>query len=846
MKTLDDKSRKAASLLAVLLTAASTSYAQDDEFASEDSAEAMVLDEVIVTARKREETLQESPVAISALSADALKEAGVANTRDLQQAVPGLNFSEQGSKNPSIFVRGIGARESNAALDPSVGVYINGIYIPRTDGQLLDTVDTESVQVLRGPQGTLFGKNNTGGAMLVTTKAPHNEGFEGYVTGRFGNFGRRDVKASANIPLNDDSLAMRAGVSSTKSDGFLENDATGAKFGDEDRIAATARVSWQATDTFNADVFTFWSKQNERGAGFTCVYAPVPGVLADYSLLAIPDGNGGFGTFQNACNASENADFGKVTINGPSVFQMQNAISALTLTWELEDIELKSITAYSQQWDITVEDDQDATALQALGNGTLSIHSIIDANAARGRDVSLDDEERSQLSQELQAIGSALDDRLSYTVGLFYSKEEMENNPFTQLVGNNGWATLGVPNPALPNFTVLPAFLATASDLTNEAYAVFAQATYDLNDYTQLTLGARYTVENRERTARVFQSDLAEVARLLGATAPTGDDKLVTVPYSDAVVADLHELVASGYLPIEEITSANPTKDKTFRKFTPMGTLSFKVPENLLEDTTFDSLMTYVTVSQGFKAGGFEPFGTTLRPFDQENVTNVELGLKADAFNSRVRFNTAVYRMDYEDIQVRVAQSGQSFGQIFLFIDNAGEATIQGVEMELTALITDGLTLNATANYTDYAYDEFEGVRVDKAGRQNHAVDRSREPGGSTPPFTFTLTLMYDLDTEIGLFIPRLTGFYRDEVYTGVDLPALDSESSYIDDVTLWTFRMAYIPADLQELNVSLFVKNLTDEEYFQGGFTVAETLGAAVLTQGPGREYGIEATYNF
>lgn len=831
MNNLDDNKRKAASLLAVLLSVAGTSYAQDEEFAADEGA-AMVLDEVIVTARKREETLQESPVAISALSADALKEAGIANTRDLQQAVPGLNFSEQGSKNPSIFVRGVGARESNAALDPGVGVYINGIYIPRTDGQLLDTVDTESVQVLRGPQGTLFGKNNTGGAMLITTQAPHNEGFEGHVTSRVGNFGRRDLKASANIPLNDDTLAVRAGVNSTKSDGYLENDSLDTKYGDEDRLSATARVLWQATNTFSADVFTYWNKQNERGSGFTCVSAQNP--ASDYALLAIPDGQGGFAAYDDACRESENTDFGKVTINGPSVFQMQSAISALTLTWELDDIEIKSITAYSKQWEILVDDDQDGSSLSALGNGGVSFHRVADLNPG----IDVKDEERNQMSQELQAIGSALDESLSYTVGLFYSKEEMENNPFTQLVGYNGYATLGAPTG--PTATVLPTFLGTVSDLTNEAYALFAQATYDINDYTQLTLGARYTVENRERRSRVFAADVDAVAALLGGVAPPAGGKLV----GGASVAELQELAASGFLPIELI--GDQEDDKTFRKFTPMGTLSYKIPEDLLADTNFDSLMTYVTISQGFKAGGFEPKGTELEPFDPENVTNVEIGIKADAFGQRVRFNTAVYRMDYEDIQVRIAQSGQNLGELFLYIDNAGSATIQGVEMELTALVTDGLTVNATANYTDYAYDEFDGVQVNKFNQTNNAFDRSREPGGSTPPFTFTLTMMYDLDTSIGLFIPRLTGFYRDEIYTGVDLAGVDAESSYLDDVTLWSFRTAYIPTDLPELNVSLFVKNLTDEEYFQGGFTVAETLGSSILTQGPGREYGLEATYNF
>ena len=187
----------------------------------ENSSGQLVLEEVIVTARKRAEVLQDTPIAISAFSAEALKIAGIANTRDLEQSVPGLNFSEMGNKSPSIFIRGVGQKESTTALDPGVGVYINSIYIPRTDSQLLDIMDTESIQVLRGPQGTLFGKNNTGGALLVSTKLPSTDELEGEVSTRLGNHGRQDLQVSGNIPLNDDTLAMRFGLKRTKMDGYL-------------------------------------------------------------------------------------------------------------------------------------------------------------------------------------------------------------------------------------------------------------------------------------------------------------------------------------------------------------------------------------------------------------------------------------------------------------------------------------------------------------------------------------------------------------------------------------------------------------------------------------------------
>ena len=196
------------------------------------SQQRLMQEEVIITARKRVERIQETPIAISAFSDEALKVAGIADIRDLQEAVPGLNLSEMGNKAPSIFIRGVGQKESLTALDPGVGVYINSIYIARTDSQLLDLMDTESIQVLRGPQGTLFGKNNTGGALLVTTKKPHTDSLETAVSTRLGNYGRRDFKISTNIPLNDETLATRISLKSTHMDGYLKSTYDGEEYGD--------------------------------------------------------------------------------------------------------------------------------------------------------------------------------------------------------------------------------------------------------------------------------------------------------------------------------------------------------------------------------------------------------------------------------------------------------------------------------------------------------------------------------------------------------------------------------------------------------------------------------------
>jgi outer membrane receptor protein involved in Fe transport len=250
--------------------------AEAQDAAPASSRSQLVLEEVIVTARKREEMLQDTPVAITAFSNEDLRIAGIANTRDLEQSVPGLTFSEQGNKAPSIFIRGVGQKESNAALDPGVGVYINGIYIPRTDSQLLDVMDTESIQVLRGPQGTLFGKNNTGGALLVTTIAPRTEGYDGEVSTRVGNHGRTDLKGSLNIPIVDGKLAARIGLNRTRRDGYMESRYSGDEYGDEDRYGATARVLWLPTENLSADLFYYWSKIEENGGGLNPDTGPDP------------------------------------------------------------------------------------------------------------------------------------------------------------------------------------------------------------------------------------------------------------------------------------------------------------------------------------------------------------------------------------------------------------------------------------------------------------------------------------------------------------------------------------------------------------------------------------------
>jgi iron complex outermembrane receptor protein len=207
--------------------------------------------------------------------------------------------------------------------------------------------------------------------------------------------------------------------------------------------------------------------------------------------------------------------------------------------------------------------------------------------------------------------------------------------------------------------------------------------------------------------------------------------------------------------------------------------------------------------------------------------------------------------MDYDDIQIRITEQGRSFADILLFIDNAGAATIQGFETELTALPLPNVILTATTSYTDASYDEFIASDVDTSAIPpvQSVVDRSDEDFAAIPKLTYSLSAMVILPSAIGDFAPRLSMYYRDSFFTGLDATSWQSEFrdlATIDDVTLWNFRVGFTPADKDNIQLWFFVDNLTDEQYFQGGFSNTESLGAGSFVLGTPMTYGLEASIAF
>jgi len=233
-------------------------------------------------------------------------------------------------------------------------------------------------------------------------------------------------------------------------------------------------------------------------------------------------------------------------------------------------------------------------------------------------------------------------------------------------------------------------------------------------------------------------------------------------------------------------------------------------------------------------------------PFEPEEVVNLEFGLKVDAFHGKLRFNAALYSMDYKNLQVQVVEPGDGLSDIEIFVSNAEKATINGLEMELIFLPRAELTLAFAANFTDASYDTFEFTLDSQDSNGHIEIDRSGENLGATPEISLSVTAVYNYRTDHAIFIPRISARYQDEYYTGIDDAASNFAEAVVDAYAVIDFRLAYLPHKYRSINATLFINNLADEQYFIGGVTAAGSLGAASLIRGAPRTIGIEANYHF
>ena len=777
------------------------------------------LEEVVVTARKREESLQDTPLAVSSFDAESLRADGVANVTDLVKFVPGVS-NKDGARYSGLAIRGVGSRVSGANAtrsDPGVGVYVDGVFMPRSDTQLVEVIEVESIQVLRGPQGTLFGKNTAGGALLMTSAKPQDE-FAGFVDVNLGDYDRQYFRGGVSGPLGDRLLGGIV-VQSRTEDGYMDDAVNGRDYGNIDRKAVVGQLRWLPTDSLTVDLLAMWSKQDERAAPTSC---HIVNPAAQVNMLVLP---GLSGTVHEACQASDELEEREeVTLDSiGSRWGTTNTLVALTANWEIsQNLALRSISGYLEQDDILHSFDADATNVLHTANPRVVaehfVHSGIDVPG----------ETQEFFSQEFDLIGSALDDRLRYTVGVFGSVEKIDNFLDGTSLAPSGWAGFPIAGGAL--VFVLPPTRSIVnlhtSDFENESLAGFGQLIYEINDNLQLTVGGRYTWEKKS-------------VDLVNYVTSNQSPGVVPRPVFDALANTRQPLIVNPALP-------GFSDKETWTDFTPMATLSWTWPD--LEGSAVDEAMVYVTYSEGFKAGGFSRFFGEVIPFDPEELTTYEFGFKLDMLDRRMRLNAALYTSSYDEMQLLVNRQSVTQGSRLpltgVGVTNAASADISGAELEMTLVPVDGLYIRLTGGYIDASYDEFVDLRIVDGVME--FLDRSHEDFTFIPEQTYSLVVQYDWQTPAGTLSPRISGSYRDGVYFPLNVGADIYDDAYLDSYSVWNARLTFQPEGMENLSVAVYSDNVTDEHYYGTGTGETITQGSVSRVTGRPRTYGVTVRYEW
>lgn len=728
------------------------------------------LQEITVTARRKDESLQETPVAVTAVAGDLLDKLDIRDVTRVSELTPNFTIQHQPSSttSTSIQIRGIGQTLPDATAEQGVGIYLDGVYIARTSGATFDLVDLDRVEVLRGPQGTLFGRNSMGGAVQLITKKPTDEfGIDeklGY--GRFDSWYSR-TRLDTGFLLGTPVKAAVAYLH-RQGDGFVDNTLAPGKYdpGASDSDAVWLALTGDFSDRFRASYFFDWNRR-DGAAGFFQLTAASPDAAAYYGSSPA-FGGAPFVVSSRFLRTVQQASWdGK--FDAPSETLGHN----LTLEANIGDsLTLKSISAYRSF-------EQDPVGV-LTGNGVMrgvvldpvtfapSIQDLYGPYSQLYSPV-----RQFQYSEELQLIGKA--QQWSYIGGLFYFYEraaEYAHQRFTAVLPG-GQAGM--------NIARLQAFGGET-----ESVAGFGQLSYQpekFDDRLEFTAGLRYTQDDKKFWSLAFPNDP-------GARS----------------FSNLSWLASSSY------------------RFT-------------------DDIMAFVRVSTGYKSGGFSARSDVRASFEAEEATAYEFGAKAEWLNRRLRTNLSIFQTDYKDLQVPVFQAGsQGLSQI---TENAGKATIKGLEFEVLLAVVDGLTVDAAYGYLDPEYDEYL-FRDPMTNLVRNVADQARFL--NTPKNTLHLGAEYSLDLSIGRLSGRLDWLDRGELYF-FPLDFVSTFNEEVKDPGTENLRarlaLSEIPFGSGTWEIAVWGDNLTDHENVGYGIDFGGLGVGGVMFTEP-RRYGLDVRLKF
>jgi iron complex outermembrane receptor protein len=720
---------------AILLAVSPAALAQDGGGA--------VLDEITVTAERREQSLQDVPVSVTAFSGDLVKEGGITRLEDVALQTPNFKMTSFNTAESQLYMRGIGSTQDGPSSDPSVAVFIDDVYIGRPAGASTDLYDLARIEVLRGPQGTLYGRNAAGGAVNIFTKKPQHE-FEAKTGLTVGDYGLVNLRAYVNGSISD-TVAGKFTANIRQRDGYAKNVTTGQDLEDDDTKSVRGQLLITPSDKIEVLLGFDYTDIDTSGDNRFLTNFDVP-PISPPAFIAPQQAE--IATFGNNPRRSSHDEIQRSnkTLSG-LMARVEADLGWATLT---------SVTAYrkteSSWWQALVPllSDQDG------GQGTFEV----DDGA---------DQKGDQTSQEFRLAGDT--ENFNWVAGLYYFEEDISiSERFITYWGPN--TPLAVWGTGDVSFNM---------DGETSSFAAFGQFTWDMTDTLALTLGARYTDDDKKQTSEAV------------ANGPIGG-AVWGIPLGPG---------GSPYAPV--------SGSKSWDKVTPRASLDWNVS---------DDHMVYFTYSEGYKSGAFSSHtGSPLiavTPLLPESSTNYEVGAKTQWLEDRLRFNIAYFDLEYVDLQT------WSLINFVLVADNAA-AEASGVEVDFAAAITENFTLSGNIATLDHKF----------TGGANVGNKLTRAPETS---WSLIANFAIPLDSGAVLDLNAM-GSYTDEFYFELsnDLRGLEP------DVTVVDASVTYTSAD-ERWDVALWGKNLGDELY--AVHHINGSFGGATKIWAPPRTYGVSFNY--
>ncbi|MEM1111490.1 MAG: TonB-dependent receptor [Pseudomonadota bacterium] len=767
-----------------------------------------MLEEVVVTAQKREQNLQDVPVSVAAFSGEFLQESQIRDIFDLQTSTPGLVVDQNQNATTSNFaVRGIGTGGTNFGFESAVGLYVDGVFRSQQSSMISQLVDIQSVDVLRGPQGTLFGRNTLSGAIQFTTVRPDHEG-TGFAEAAVGNYGLVTLSGAKSFSAIDDVLAFRATGFYTERDGYVDNVATGDddEIFDRDRWGGRLQALWTPTDTLSVLAIADYSEIDEVCCGTT--------VWRDNNRLDQRLGD----TFMNPGSDALIEERGGTFIPESDIYERevaynlnpisQNEDSGLSVQvdWDFSDFHtLTSITAW-RQFEAFDDIDADFTDLDGITNTRTA--------------------DQEQFSQELRVAYTG--DRWNYVAGAYYFTQDLDTT-YTLTFGEDteylAGVFLGFPVEEIFQGGFFPpgGFAMDFNEQDHTAWAVFGQADFNLTDTIVLTAGLRYSDENKKLKATYIES---------------GDEAGFT----------------SGLFPP---TTARPNVNEEIDDDQTTGTLK-------VAWFATDTIMTYASVSTGYKAGGTNTDRIDIA-FDQvfgpETSTSYEIGMKAEWPEQGVRLNVALYQAEVDDLQVGTF-TGTGYN-----VQNAAVADTYGGEVELTWQPTPNFNLTAGYAKAVADFDEFErgncwvttpfrnGVPDPGARNADGSLpandleafnpaycDRTGGRLGTNPEDFFVVMARQDWMISDSTML-WLKGEYT---YTGDQMMGQNNDPLALQDSYQLVNLHLGLVFESMDLNLTLWGRNIFDEEYHGTSFPGTLQDGKEIAYVREPRTFGLSLWKGF